>query len=142
MSAYQIEKTMHVSATDKLTSAFLQRLRHQVHRAAILGMLLIAISFTWLGLPLVNNLVPGRLALFSNGMYTLTSLVGAYWTFSAVYRARRGPLVLRRYHCLAWLLIGLGLVANAMGNIYNSYYQITFSQDVPIPTYRDSGTTL
>jgi signal transduction histidine kinase len=128
--------------TEKLTPHFLQQLERQKYYAVACVFLLIVLSVIWLFWQFGN--APGQdgPALFSNSMYTLTSLIGATWIFIIVYRARHGPVVLERRLILAWLLIGLGLVANGLGNIYYGFYQYTLKIEPPIPTYADIGYTL
>jgi signal transduction histidine kinase len=130
------------STTTELTAAYIQKLERQKYRAVALLLFLVIVSFIWLLFQFGN--APGQdgPALFSNFMYTLTSLIGAAWTFQTAYQASHGPVVLEKRHRQAWILIGLGLLVNGLGNIYYGYYQYTFRVETPEPSYADIGFTL
>lgn len=142
MSALQTEVARKNGTTEKMTAIYIQKLEHQKYRAIALLLFLMTISFTWLLFQFKNGSGQDGPGLFSNSMYTLTSLIGACWTFRAVYQAYRGPLVLSRRHRLAWILIGLSLLANSLGNVYYGAYQYIFRQEPPILSYADIGFTL
>jgi signal transduction histidine kinase len=122
--------------------AYIQKLERRKYRAVALLLFLVIVSFIWLLFQFGN--APGQdgPALFSNFMYTLTSLIGAAWTFQTAYQASHGPVVLEKRHRQAWILIGLGLLVNGLGNIYYGYYQYTFRVETPVPSYADIGFTL
>ena len=77
----------------------------------------------------------------SNIMYPLSSMIGAFWALITAYRARRGPLRLERHYQLAWLLVGLGLLANCFGGIYFTYLHLKGVSDT-VPSPGDIGFTL
>jgi len=79
--------------------------------------------------------------LVSNIMYPLTSFVGAGWAFVTAYRARYGPLKLQPSRQLAWLLVGLGIMANGIGSTYYTY-MVRTGQTVLVPSFADVGFTL
>lgn len=140
MAAFPTKVALKARATEKLTFTALQRLERQKYWAVALSLFLVGISFIWLLFQF--DLQQDGPALFSNIMYTLTSLIGAFWTFRAAYQARQGPIVLDKRHRLAWILIGLGLLANGLGNIYYGSYQFRFRQEPSQPSYADIGFTL
>jgi signal transduction histidine kinase len=76
----------------------------------------------------------------SNVMYPLTSFVGAAMAFITAYRAHYGPLKLQPSRQLAWLLVGLGLIANCLGGLYYTYMDRT--HQVVFPSYADIGFML
>jgi len=130
------------SQTTELTAASIQKLERQKYCAVALLLFLMTVSFLWLLFQFGNRPGQDGPALFSNVMYTLTSLIGAGWTFQVAYQASRGPVVLGKRHRQAWILIGLGLLVNGLGNIYYGYYQYTFKVETPVPSYADIGYTL
>lgn len=130
------------SQTTELTAAYIQKLERQKYCAVALLLLLMMVSFLWLLFQFGNQPGQDGPALFSNIMYTLTSLIGAGWTFQVAYQASHGPVVLGKRHRQAWILIGLGLLVNGLGNIYYGYYQYTFKVETPVPSYADIGYTI
>lgn len=140
MSAFPAEIALKARATEKLTFTSLQKLERQKYQALALFLFLTTISFIWL---LFQFAFPqDGPALFSNIMYTLTSLIGAFWIFRTAFQASRGPVVLGKRHRVAWLLIGLALLANGLGNIYYGAYQYILKIEPPLPSYADIGFTL
>ncbi len=142
MSALQTSFAHTTDPTTELTLVYIQKLERQKYRAVALLLFLVTISFIWLLFQFENGPGQDGPALFSNFMYTLTSLIGAFWTFRAAQQASRGPVVLGKRHRLAWILIGLGLLSNGLGNIYYGYYQYIFKVETPEPSYADIGFTL
>ena len=131
---------MSARATEKLTFAAVQKLERQQYWALALLLFLVIISVIWLFFRFAPQ--QDGPALFSNIMYTLTSLVGAFWCLYAAYQATRGPVVLDKQHRLAWVFSGLGLLANGLGNIYYGIYQYFLRTEPPTPSYADIGFTL
>src|SRR4029077_8889410 len=117
MPAYQTKSTFDAIITDKLTAHYLQKLERRKYIALALLLFLSIISFLWLLFLSGNSAGRDRTALFANLVYILGSFVGAYWTLSATYCASRHPLILEGRYRVAWLLIGLGLLANGLGDI-------------------------
>src|SRR5581483_9062620 len=141
MSALQTGFAHTTGTTTELTGAYIQKVERQKYQAVALLIFLVMISFIWLLFQFENGPGQDGPALFSNFMYTLTSLIGAGWTFYAAYQASRGPVVLGKRHRQAWILIGFGLLANGLGNIYYGYYQYVFKIETPVPSYADIGFT-
>src|SRR5579872_2610705 len=79
--------------------------------------------------------------LVSNIMYPLTSGVGASWAFLTAYRAYHGPVRLGVNHARAWLLIGMGLLANCLGGLLYTILERS-GQTILVPSYSDIGFTL
>ena len=143
MSAHQSESTMKSVSTDKFTSRDLQTIEFQRYRALALLLFLITVAFLWLLFQSRSDHNQTGLALFSHTMYILTSLVSAGWSIYTAYRGyTSSQLVLKRRYCLGWLLIGLGLLANALGDFFKGYYQARFHTTMPFPSYADLGDTL
>ncbi|HEY3993784.1 MAG TPA: GAF domain-containing sensor histidine kinase [Ktedonobacteraceae bacterium] len=140
MAAFPTEIALKARATAKLTFTAIQKLERQKYWALALLLFLVIISF--IGLLFQFALQQDGPALFSNGMYTLTSLVGASWSLRAAYQASRGPVVLCTRYRLAWTFIGLGLLANGLGNIYYGVFQYLTKTEPPLPSYADIGYTL
>ncbi len=142
MSALQTGIAHTTGTTTELTVAYIQKLERQKYRAVALLLFLVTISFIGLLFQFGNSPGQDGPGLFSNFMYTLSSLVGAGWIFQAANQASRGPVVLGKRHRQAWILIGLGLLADGLGNIYYGYYQYIFRMETPEPSYADIGYTL
>lgn len=129
---------MKTTVTADLTRDYLQRLERQNYLATMILVVIVTISIFWCLFHIGNSTV---LELFSNLMYPLSSAIGALWVGMTAYRARRGPLRLAPHHQLAWLLIGLGLLANCLGAVYYAYMeQAGFTHSVP--SFSDIGYTL
>lgn len=129
---------MKTTVTADLTRDYLQRLERQNYLATMILVVIVTISIFWCLFHIGNSTV---LELFSNLMYSLSSAIGALWVGMTAYRARRGPLRLAPHHQLAWLLIGLGLLANCLGAVYYTYLeQAGFTHSVP--SFSDIGYTL
>jgi signal transduction histidine kinase len=140
MAASPTEIALKVRATEKLTFTAVQKLERQKYWALALLLFLVIISF----IGLLFQFAPRQdgPALFSNSFYTLTSLVGAFWSLRAAYQATWGPVLLDKRHRLAWIFIGLALLANGFGNIYYGAYQYLYSAEPALPSYADIGFIL
>jgi signal transduction histidine kinase len=141
MLAHQTTLALTASATDELTGTYVRKLERQRYRALALLLVLVIASFIWLLLQSAHTSDQPDSGLFSNAMYLLTALIGSYWTFCTAYRARRGPLALEKLHYLAWLLLGLGLLTHASGNLYYGYYQLFFHSTPAALSYADLAFT-
>ena len=128
---------MKTVAIEKLTLAHLRRLDRSIYIATASCILIILFSLFWMLFHLGGD---ANTILFSNLAYVITSLIGAYWAFSTAYMARKGPIVLAPRHQLAWLFVGLGLLANCVGGIYYTYLQ--YNNLSPFPSLSDLGFTL
>ena len=129
-----------MSATDKLTLAYLQKLSRQNYIATASAALIVTFSLIWLIFQFGGYAGPA-VTFFANSMYAVASLIGAYWACMTAYRARYGPLRLGPRHQLAWLLIGIGLFANGVGGIIYTYLE-DYVQKNPVPSPADIGFTL
>lgn len=140
MAAFPTEVAFKTRPTKKLTFATVQKLERQKYSALALLLFLVTISFIWLLFQFAAH--QNGPALFSDSMYTLTALVGAFWSIRAVYQAAYGPVALNLRHRLAWLFISLGLFANGSGNAYYDIYQYVYHMQPAIPSCTDLGSTL
>jgi signal transduction histidine kinase len=140
MTAFPADSAFNVRATEKLTLITVQKLDRQKYGALAFLLFLVIISFLWLFFQFTP--FQDGPALFSNSMYTLSALIGAFWSLRAAYQATRGPLVLGGRLRLGWTLIGLALLANGLGNIYYGAYQYLMRVETPLPSYADIGFTL
>jgi signal transduction histidine kinase len=121
----------------RLTLSYLRKLERENYLALAAVILFIAAGLFGLLFHISGNNNPD---LVSNIMYPLTSFIGAGWAFITAYRARYGPLKLQLSHQLAWLLVGLGLMANCIGGVYYTYLDRT--NQVIFPSFSDIGFTL
>ncbi len=128
---------MKTVAINKVTLAHLRKLDRSVYIATACSILLVSCSLFWMLLRFGGD---ENTILFSNIAYTIASLIGAYWAFSTAYMARKGPILLTPRHQLAWLFVGLGLLANSLGGIYYTYLE--YIHEAPFPSYSDIGFTL
>ena len=140
MAAFPTEITLKVRATEKLTFTAVQKLERQKYWALALLLFLVISAFVGL----LFQFAPRQdgPALFSNSMYILTSLLGAFWSLSTSYRAAQGPIVLSKRHRLAWLCLGLGLLANGLGNVYYGVEQYLTHTEPLLLSYADIGYIL
>ncbi|MDQ6644370.1 MAG: hypothetical protein M3Y76_07960, partial [Chloroflexota bacterium] len=129
---------MSTTVNDELTRAYLQKLGRQNYVATTIFVVLVTISVFWFLFHIGGD---RGLTLLVHIMYPLSSIIGAVWAFITAYRARNGPLRLERHYQLAWLLTGLGLLANCLSRSYFTYLQSTGVSDT-IPSPGDIGFTL
>ena len=129
---------MKYNATVGLTSAYIQKLGRQNKIATGVAVLIVTVSLFWMLFHIGGDRTVG---LFSDTIYTLGLLMGASWAWIISYRARRGALQLELRYQIAWLLIGLGLLADGLGRAYFAYLEYN-GQLNPTPTYADIGFTL
>ncbi len=129
---------MKTTINADLTRTYLQKLERQNYLATTCSLVIITISFFWclFGIGGYNGL-----NLFSNVLYPLSSATGALFACLAARRARRGPVQFARRHQLAWLLIGIGLLANCLGGLYYTYLEQTGSVNL-VPSLADICFTL
>ena len=127
---------MKTVAINTLTLAHLRKLDRSIYVATALSILLVSCSLFWMLLRFGGE---ENTVLFSDSAYTVASLIGAYWAFSTAYMARKGPVLLTPRHQLAWLFVGLGLLANSLGSVYYTYLE--YVHQSPFPSYSDIGFT-
>ena len=123
---------MKIIANTELTYAYVRKLDRGKYVALATLILLVAAGI--LGFAFHVDLV-------SNILYPLTSGVGAYWAFLTAYRAYRGPVRLGINHARAWLLIGMGLLANCLGGLLFTILERS-GQTILVPSFSDIGFTL
>ena len=121
-----------------LTLSYLRKLERENYLALALVIIMSAAGFIGLRFNVGGERDP---YLVSNIMYPLTSFVGAFWAFITAYRARYGPLKLQPSRQLAWLLVGLGIMANGIGSTYYTY-MVRTGQTILVPSLADIGFTL
>jgi len=125
-------------ADPALAPLYLKRLRRELYLALVAGAGMTLIGALGMLFHIAESAYPD---LISNILYPLTSFVGASWAFLTAYRMRHGPLRLAPSHQLAWLLVGLGLLANSLGGLYYTYIERT-GQTILVPSFSDIGFTL
>jgi len=132
------------TVTDALTPNYLKKLSRQTYTATAIVLFIGVVSLIWMVFHIGGKIPVGRstlLVLYSNSMYAFVSFVGATWCFQAMYRARRGPVILTPRHRRAWLLIGLGLLANGIGGVIYTYLE-DYVMKNPVPSPADFFFTL
>ena len=129
---------MKYVATEGLTPANLQNSGRQINVAIGVVVLIFTVSLLWMLFHLIGNRTVG---LFSDVIYTLSSLTVALWAWTTFYRGHRGELKLGLRYRTAWFLIGLGLLANSLGGGYFTFLEYN-GQLSTAPTYADTGFTL
>lgn len=128
---------MQAGTDARIALSYLRKLERENYLALAVVVLLSAAGFCGLLYHVGGSTYPD---FVSNIFYPLTSFVGAGWAFITAYRARYGPLKLQPSRQLAWLLVGLGLLANCIGGIYYTYMDRT--NQVVFPSYADIGFML
>lgn len=128
---------MKTEMDTRLTLSYLRKLERENYLAMAAVVFLSAAGFFGLLYHVGASTYPD---FVSNVMYPLTSFIGASMAFITAYRARYGPLELQPSRQLAWLLVGLGLMANCLGGLYFTYMDRT--NQVVFPSYSDIGFML
>jgi len=126
-----------VARTD-VTRAYLRKLDQQNYLATGIVILIIVVSAFWMLFHLGGG---GAVMLYSDLMYGVTSLIGAYFAFVTAYRAHRGALRLASPHRIAWLLVGVGLLFDSIGGFIYAYLEQAGIRN-PEPALSDIGFTL
>jgi signal transduction histidine kinase len=107
---------------NKLAHVYLERPARDNYIAIALTITIIILSVFWMTFRVGSD---SATAMYTQIMYGVSASLGALWAFRAAYMGKYGPVRLERQHQLAWLLIGLGLLANCYGRIL---YFIPFMQ--------------
>ena len=128
---------MKTKTDARLSLSYLRKLERENYLALAAVVLLSAAGFCGLLYHVGGSTYPDNI---SNIMYPLASFVGAGLAFITAYRTRYGPLKLQPSRQMAWLLVGLGLLANCIGGIYYTYLDRT--NQVIFPSYADIGFML
>ncbi len=121
---------METTATGELELAYLQKLDRYNYFATVLAVLVITFSLFWMLFHIGGDY---GTTVLGNVAYVLSAVLAAIWCLTTAHRARYGIVPLPQRHQLAWLLIGLGLIANALGGAC-SYAGI--SSSVPSTSHR------
>ncbi|HLI07751.1 MAG TPA: GAF domain-containing sensor histidine kinase [Ktedonobacteraceae bacterium] len=129
---------MKAIAVERLTRSYLGKLYFQNYLAAIATFAIVSLSVYWLVFRIGGQYT---VTLFSDSLYAASSLIGAWWAFVTAYRMRYGPVKMESRYQLAWLLIGIGLLANSAGGFdYPILEQRGYLN--PVPSTSDIGFTL
>jgi signal transduction histidine kinase len=128
---------MKTTTDARLTLSYLRKLERENYLALAAVVFLSTAGFFGLLYHVGGSIYPD---FVSNIMYPLTSFIGAAMAFITAYRARYGPLKLQPSRQLAWLLVGMGLMANCLGGLYYTYMDRT--NQVVFPSYADIGFML
>ena len=132
------------TVTEALTPQYLKKLSRQTYMATAIVLFISVVSLIWLVFRIGDTIPVERstlLVFYANAMYAFVSFVGATWCLQTVYRARRGPVILTPRHRRAWLLIGLGLLANGIGGVIYTYLE-DYVMKNPVPSPADFFFTL
>jgi uncharacterized membrane protein len=137
MPVRKFEPGIKITVTGALTPSYLKKLDRQTYIATAIAIFISVVSLLWLVFHIGGKTPVGRstlLVFYANAMYAFVSCIGAAWCFQLVFRARRGPVILTAQHRRAWLLIGLGLLSNAIGGgIYTYLENYVMKNPVPSP---------
>jgi hypothetical protein len=123
---------MKTFAANKLTRTYLEGPARSNYVATAATVLIITLSLLWMLFHIGGQ---SGTTIFSVVVYGVSSLLGALWAFRTAYLARRGPVRLERQHRLAWLLIGMGLLANGCADVL--YYALMALGRLGFPTLAD-----
>ncbi|MDQ2886223.1 MAG: hypothetical protein M3Y39_09065, partial [Chloroflexota bacterium] len=108
---------MKAFAVNRLTRTYLEGPARSNYVATAAAVLIITLSLLWMFFHIGG---PRGTIIFSLVVYGVSALLGALWAFRTVYLARHGPLRLGRQHQIAWLLVGLGLLANVCASVLSA----------------------
>ncbi len=128
---------MKTVAINKLTLAHLRKLDRYVYVATAGCILLASCSLFWMLFRLGGDEITTR---FSDIVFAVSCLIGAFWAFTTAYMARKGPVVLTPRHQLAWLFVGVGLLMNGLGDV--DYTYLDYIHQSNFPSLSDVGFTL
>lgn len=98
---------MKIIANDRLTIAWLQKLKRYNTAATVLSVLLVAFSLFWMLLRLGGK---DATIHFDDITFSLAALIGAVWTFQSIYRGMHGPVRIDARQFLVWWLFGGALL--------------------------------
>lgn len=144
MAGHRPKLSVKTTITGTLSQAYLRKLSRETSFATASTIFLVTFSLLWMVFQVGGQSYLGKtpvLAFFANVMYALTSGIGAVWCFGVAYRARRGPVRLAPNHQLAWLLITLALLSNAIGGAIYTYLE-DYVMKNPVPSWADLFFTL
>jgi signal transduction histidine kinase len=121
---------MKIITTDRLTSAWLQKLKRYNIAATGLAVLLVAFSLFWMLFRLDGNEATIH---FADIAYCVAALLGAAWTFQSLYRGQHGPVHIFSRQIVAWRLIALALLFLCAGGAYYAYLDYIGLSPFPSP---------
>ncbi len=124
---------LKITATNKLTRPYLEKLNRQNYVATAITILIVIFSLFWELYKLGGQ---EKTIYFADSMYGVAAWIGSFWACQTAYRARFGPLRLEPRHQLAWLVIGIALFANGIGGFYYTYLEWA-GQLNPVPSFAD-----
>jgi signal transduction histidine kinase len=139
MAAQRPKLQVKTTIVGTLSQAYLRKLSRETSLATASTIFLVTFSLLWMVLQIGGQAPEGKtplLAFFANIMYALTSAIGAVWCFRVAYRARWGPVRLEPRHQLAWFLIALALLFNAIGGAIYTYLE-DYVMKNPVPSLAD-----
>src|SRR5260370_34891449 len=105
----------HASAKD-YSASFEKRSQHY-RSVAVQIVLIVSFSLLWMLVPRTDP----NLALVSCLLALLAPLIGTYWAWATVYRARSGPMPMPMRYQRAWFLIGFAVLTSGLGRAYVTY---------------------
>lgn len=138
MSGHSLELQMRITATPQLTRAYLKKLGRQNYFATAGSIVIITAGFFWLLFHLGGNTA---VTFVGDALYAVTAWIAAWWACTTARRARHGAVRLDPRLQLAWLLIGIGLVTNGIGDSYYTYLEMGGTL-TPVPSPADIGFTV
>ncbi|MBV9231763.1 MAG: hypothetical protein JOZ18_20815, partial [Chloroflexi bacterium] len=124
---------MKITVTGGLTLGYLSKLSRYNYVATASAAFIVIVSLYWM---LFHIGRASGTTLFANAVYTLAAAIAAIWALQIAYLARYGAIQLAPRHQLAWLLIGLALLANTLKGAYYGYQEYTIGHN-PFPSYSD-----
>lgn len=123
---------MKIIANDRLTIAWLQKLKRYNTAATVLSVLLVAFSLFWMLLRLGGK---DATIHFADIAFSLAALIGAVWTFQSIYRGMHGPVRIDARQFLVWWLFGGALLLICAGGAYYAY--LDYVRQPPLPSLSD-----
>jgi signal transduction histidine kinase len=122
---------MKIIANDRLTIAWLQKLKRYNTAATALAVLLVAFSLFWMLLRLGGK---DATIHFADIAFSLAALIGAIWTFQSIYRGLHGPVRINARQILVWWLFGAALLLISAGGAYYAYLDYVNLSPFPSPS--------
>ncbi|WP_069805341.1 GAF domain-containing sensor histidine kinase [Thermogemmatispora onikobensis] len=124
---------MRTVVTKRLTPSYLRQLYRESSLEAGAAALTVLLSLLWMALRLGGSQVT---ALFADAMYSFCALGAAAQAALTVWRSRYGPLRLTVRYQLAWSLVSIALLLDALGGLLYFYRDWT-GQANTVPSVAD-----
>ncbi len=140
----------------RLTAAYLKKNRLYNAIAVTAVGLIIAVSLFWMIFASREASSVNRSALFIDNVsvifysivYSISAIIGIFWTLQTAYRMHRGPVQLDRRYQRAWLYVGVGLLATCLGALwyvvrlsigplFNLYAIVMHGAALALPSFAD-----